>query len=841
MGNPTYTSVPAEDISDPIAELALDLRWTWNHSTDELWRELDPELWEATQNAWLVLQTVSQDKLQRLMSRPQFRERLHSLLEKKQKLESSDAWFQKAHSDSPLRAVAYFSMEYMLSEALPIYSGGLGNVAGDQLKTASDLGVPVVGVGLLYQQGYFRQEIDTSGAQVARYVFNDPGQLPIRPVRNAAGDWLRLMVSLPGYALWIRAWQAKVGRRNLYLLDTNDPANLPALRSITGELYGGGPEMRLRQEAVLGIGGWRLLRAVGLKPEVCHLNEGHTAFAVLERARSFMEDHGQPFHAALAVTRAGNLFTTHTPVEAGFDRYPPDLMRKYFKWYAEERLRISLQELLALGRLNPDDTSEPFNMAYLAIRGSGSVNGVSALHGRVSRRLFARLFPRWPEAEVPVGSITNGVHVPTWDSAPADALWEKACGQERWRGSLEYVEQQIRCLNDQELWQLRAGLRKELVNFTRGRLRLQRAYQGAPPEEIEEAGRVFDPNWLTLGFARRFAEYKRPNMLLHDPERLVRILTSAERPVQLVVAGKAHPQDGTGQVMIKQWNEFIRRPEVREHAVFLADYDMLLTQQLVAGVDLWINTPRRPWEACGTSGMKVLANGGLNLSELDGWWAEAYAPDVGWAIGDGKDRGSDPAWDAAEADTLYSLLENEVVRLYYERDERGIPRQWVGRIRESMARLTAKFSANRTVRQYTEEQYIPLAKAYCSRAENGGRAPADLLEWERTMAARWQDVRFAEVDITRCGDDYLYNAEVRLGCIDTTEVKVEIYADSNDNNPAFRAPMYLDHTVSRSPGVYVYRSLVPGKRPAQDYTPRIIPAREGVFIPLELPLITWQK
>jgi starch phosphorylase len=838
LGNPKYTSVPAENIPDPLAELALDLRWTWNHSTDELWRELDPELWEATQNAWLVLQTVSRDRLQRLMADSRFRDRVQALLEQKRSIESTDAWFQKTHPDSKLGSVAYFSMEYMLGEALPIYSGGLGNVAGDQLKAASDLGVPVVGIGLLYQQGYFRQEIDASGAQVARYVFNDPDQMPVRPVRNAAGDWLRLKLEFPGIALWIRAWEAIAGRRKLYLMDTNDPANLPAHRSITGELYGGGPETRLRQEIVLGIGGWRMLRALGLNPEVCHLNEGHTAFAVLERAHSFMRDHGQPFEVALAATRAGNLFTTHTPVDAGFDRFSRELIEKYFANYAEEKLKISLPALMALGQLHPE---EPFNMAYLGIRGSGAVNGVSRLHAGVSRGLFASLFPRWPTSEVPVSAVTNGVHVPTWDSADADAVWEKACGQHRWRGSLEEIEENIRHLPDSEIWKFRASARKGLVDFTRDRLRLQRAYLGAPAVEIEQAGLVFDGNWLTLGFARRFAEYKRPNMLLHDPDRLARILTNPQRPVQLVVAGKAHPQDETGQVMIRQWNDFLRRPEIRQHAAFLADYDMLLTQELVAGVDLWLNTPRRPWEASGTSGMKVLANGGLNLSELDGWWAEAYAPDAGWAIGDGRDRGRDPGWDAAEANAVYSLLENEVIPLYYERDSNGIPRRWVQRVRESMARLTPLFSANRTVRQYTEEHYIPLAKTYRARAEDSGRTCAGLLQWERAMAGAWKNVRFGQVIVSRDGNAYQFEATVHLGGIGTGDVRVEIYADSKDSGEPVRAPMKLDHAVPGSPGEHLYRGAVPVDRPADHYTPRIIPSRNEVSVPLELPLIVWQK
>ena len=403
--NPNYNSLPTEiDGFDSLAELALDLRWSWNHATDEVWRKLDPALWELTQNPWVVLQTVSKDKLKSVLADSTFRKNIDDLLQSKRQAAETPGWFQKNHPQSPLKCVAYFSMEYMLSEALPIYSGGLGNVAGDQLKAASDLGVPVVGVGLLYQQGYFRQVIDKDGAQQALYPYNDPGQLPVTPLRQPNGEWLRLEIALPGYSVWLRAWQVQVGRVKLYLLDSNDAANFPAHRGITSELYGGGPELRLKQEMLLGIGGWRLLAALGIKPDVCHLNEGHAAFAVLERARSFMQENAQPFEVALTATRAGNLFTTHTAVAAGFDRYPPALIEQYLGHYATDKLGISLHDLLALGRQNPNDASESFNMAYLAIRGSGSVNGVSRLHGKVSRHLFESLFPqlaggrsaRWP-------------------------------------------------------------------------------------------------------------------------------------------------------------------------------------------------------------------------------------------------------------------------------------------------------------------------------------------------------------------------------------------------------------------------------------------------------------
>jgi starch phosphorylase len=602
VGKPIYNS-PHEGIEgfDSLAELALDLHWSWNHATDEVWRQLDPELWKFTQNPWVVLQTVSKDKLKNVLADSTFRKHIDDLLQSKRLAAAAPAWFQKKHPQSPLKCVAYFSMEYMLSEALPIYSGGLGNVAGDQLKAASDLGVPVVGVGLLYQQGYFRQLIDKDGAQQALYPYNDPGQLPITPLRQPNGEWLRLEIILPGYSVWLRAWQVQVGRVKLYLLDSNDAANFPAHRGITSELYGGGPELRLKQEMLLGIGGWRLLTALGIQPDVCHLNEGHAAFAVLERARSFMEANAQPFEVALAATRAGNLFTTHTAVAAGFDRFTPALIEQYLGHYATDKLGITLHDLLALGRQNPNDPSESFNMAYLAIRGSGSVNGVSRLHGQVSRQLFSPLFPHWPVDEVPVGHVTNGVHHPTWDSAAAAELWTRACGKDRWLGMKENLEQQgIRSVPDENLWQLRTASTECLVNYARERLARHYAAAGASAETIEEANHPFDPKILTLGFARRFAAYKRPNLLLHDPERLLRLLSNPQRPVQLMIAGKAHPADKEGQALIKEWIQFIRRPDVRPHAIFLSDYDMQLTERLAQGVDVWLNTPRRPWEACGT-------------------------------------------------------------------------------------------------------------------------------------------------------------------------------------------------------------------------------------------------
>jgi glycogen phosphorylase len=840
--NPIYSFFPTEiEGFDKLAELALDMRWSWNHFADELWRQLDPDLWESTHNPWVVLQTISRDQLQRVLSDPVFRNEVEQLLQAKRDSAESPAWFQKTHVRAPITGVAYFSMEFMLSEALPIYSGGLGNVAGDQLKAAGDLGIPVIGIGLLYQQGYFRQVITKDGVQQALFPYNDPGQLPITPVREPNGEWLRLQIALPGYTLWLRAWQVQVGRVKAFLLDSNDAANLPAHRGITSELYGGGPELRLKQELVLGIGGWRLLGALNIHPEVCHLNEGHAAFAVLERAHGFMQATQQPFEVALAATRAGNLFTTHTAVAAGFDRFTPSLMTQYLAGYAREQLGITLNELLALGRQNPNDANEDFNMAYLAIRGSGAVNAVSRLHGKVSRQLFQSLFPRRPLDEVPVEYITNGVHVPTWDSAESDDLFTQSCGKGCWIEGDEALEHGIHKLSDDRIWRMRSACRRSLIDYTRRRLTQQFVASGAHADDVDRARDLFDPDALTMGFARRFATYKRPNLLLHDHQRLLRLLTDHRRPVQLIIAGKAHPADEPGKAMIREWMQFIRGTPARNHVVFLSDYDMLLTEHLVQGVDVWINTPRRPWEACGTSGMKVLVNGGLNLSELDGWWAEAYSDDVGWALGDGRDRGDDPAWDAVEAESLYDLLEYEVIPEFYARDASGIPSAWVARMRESMARLTPRFSANRTVREYTEKHYIPAATAFRRRAEHNGALARRIVQWQHEWAQNWEKLRFGDLHVKTVKAAYEFEVRIFVGGIDPEGLRVELYAEGQNGNDPVRQEMILIRELSDDAGEFVYHATVPAIRPPEDYTPRMMPCRDEIAVPLENPLILWQR
>lgn len=817
---------------DSLLNLALDLRFPWNRGTDAIWRELEPELWNLSHNPWAILQTVSREKLEKSLANPAFTALIDDLVRKHQETLDASTWFQEHYPNSPLKCVAYFSMEFMLSEALPIYSGGLGNVAGDQLKAASDLGVPVIAIGLLYGQGYFRQSINQHGDQQELYPHNDPGLLPVRPLRKPDGEWLRIKIDLPGWSLWLRTWEVTVGRNKLYLLDSNDIANIPAHRGITSELYGGDKELRLKQEMVLGIGGWRLLEALGIQPDICHMNEGHAAFVALERAYSFMKKTKEPFEVALTATRVGNLFTTHTAVPAGFDRFPPHLIEEYLGNYAKTKLGISTEQLLSLGQLHPEDD---FNMALLALRGCGFVNGVSQLHGVVSRQLFKDSFPRWPEEEVPIDFVTNGVHMPSWQSGFANSLWTEVCGKGLWHGLGNGVENKINAVPDEKIWEMRCEARATLVKRARRLLSRELSARGESAEVVEKTQHFFNPETLTLCFARRFACYKRPDLLLSDEDRLIRILTNPERPVQLLIAGKAHPADGLGHALIRKWMNFLSRPGVRSHVAFLSDYDIILAGYLVRGADLWINTPQRPWEACGTSGMKVLVNGGLNLSELDGWWAEAYTPEVGWALGDVKEHGNDPSWDRAEANRLYEILEEEVVPEFYTRDKRKIPVGWVKKVRESMSRLAPQFSADRAVREYTEKFYLPAAELYQKRTENKGALAAKIVDWRFFIEQSWGQLKFSGLKVETNQENHLFEVQVHLANLNPHAVKVELYSSD------LTKEMEYQGKIPNTSNGHIYGAKVPAATPASNFTPRIVPFFPGVAVPLEANQILWQR
>jgi starch phosphorylase len=822
----------------PLARLALNLRWVWNHALDRVWEACNPEVWHQTRNPVLVIQNTPRSRFEELARDASFVERVRQIERSETEHLTRPSWFQQAFQLDPPPVIAYFSMEYGLTDAMPLYSGGLGVLAGDHLKTASDLGVPLVAVGLFYREGYFRQMLDATGGQLEIYAVNSRESLPVRLVTDAEGTPLRVVIELPGRDLRVRVWQANVGRVPLYLLDSDDPLNSPFDRGITAKLYAGDGEARYLQEIVLGIGGWRALEALGLEVDVCHLNEGHAALATLERARAFAQSSGCDFFAALWATRGGNVFTTHTPVAAAFDTFPVPLLYKYGLDYARH-CGVQPGQLIGLGRAHPEDPGEPFNMAYLAARTCARVNGVSELHGRVSRRIFAPLFPRWPEAEVPVSHVTNAVHVPSWDSPWADHLWTEACGKGRWLGAPEQLSAAVARLSDAQLWDFRAMERRDLVDYARRRLQRQLNQRGEGGGTAALAHDALDPNVLTLGFARRFTEYKRPAMLLSQPERLARLLGNPSRPVQLIIAGKAHPRDELGRSFVREWATFVHRADVRTRAVFLEDYDMALAEQLVQGVDVWINTPRRPWEASGTSGMKVLVNGGLNLSELDGWWAEAYSPDVGWALGDGQEH-FDSGWDAVETEQLFTLLEQQVVPEFYARDAEGIPHAWVARIRASLAGLTPRFSSNRMLAEYLERLYLPAAESFRRRTADNLKMTRDLRVWLRHLRRHWPEIHWGNLAVEAAGNEHVLRVQVYLGEIPPEAVSVELYAEPRpgDERPG-RRPMQRDHALSGAAGGYLYVASVPADRPATDYTPRVVASHPEAQVPAETPLIRW--
>ena len=595
------------------------------------------------------------------------------------------------------------------------------------------------------------------------------------------------------------------------------------------------------QDIVLGVAGWRAIQALHPGTDVCHLNEGHAAFAVLERARLLAGQTGLSFWEAFWAARGGNVFTTHTPVDAAFDRFPAALVAKYLAYTSASGIGAELQDLLALGRTDVDAQDEPFNMAYLALRGSAVTFGVSRLHGTVSRQLFQPLFQGWPTAEVPIGHITNGVHVPSWDSAGADNIWTAACGKDRWRGMPDNLSASIENTTDDLLWAMRGENRHRLVESVRRRLRKQLGERGLPAAMVALAERVLDPNVLTLGFARRFTGYKRPNLLLHDPERLRRLLANQQHPIQLVVAGKAHPEDGEGKRMIQEWLQFGERPDCRRRVVFLEDYDLSIAQELVQGVDVWINTPRRPWEACGTSGMKVLVNGGINLSVLDGWWAEASEAGLGWGIGDPKDAADGRDQDLIDTERLYAVIEEEVVPEFYNQDASGVPRDWLKRMRRSMASLTPAYATTRMIREYISKAYVPAAEGLRQRLADGAAIAKGIALWQQRVRRYWSGLHLGEPNIACEGDAWRFFVPVYLGEMEAEDIRVELYADPLGAETPETLPLVRGEPIPGAVNGYIYSGHAPTSRPPEHFTVRIVPDCPGAQIPGELPLIRWQR
>ena len=819
-----------------LAELSFDLRWTYNHRADELFKALDPYLWELTHNPYLIIETVSLDHCNNLAKDETFINNLNNIKEEWMKFDSSTTWFAKNYPDTKIKNIAYFSMEFGIDESLPLYAGGLGILAGDYLKTAEDLGVPVIGIGLLYQKGYFHQIVDSSGMQNEVYPYNDPHSLPIAPLRGNSGEWLRIALTLPERTITLRVWFAKIGNTQLFFLDSNDPVNLPIDRGITGDLYESGKEIRLIQEMILGIGGFKLLKILKIDFNLCHMNEGHAAFVVLERIYDWMiTNNCGNFYEALASTRAGNIFTTHTPIAAGFDLFDPSLIYHYLSHYIT-RCNITVENFINLGKKNPGaDNNEPFNMAYLAIRGSNFVNAVSKIHQSVSKDLFSDLFDRWPIDEIPVDYITNGIHTPTWISEESNKFWTKYCDglPEHKKFSTENSKFILK-VSDSDIWDFEMKNRLYMINEIQKHMNKMQVCCN-----LTQKHSFLDPNALYIGLARRFTEYKRLNLLLNDKNRLRNILTNTNYPVRILIGGKAHPSDAKGKEHIKEWIEFASEPELNDKIFFLLDYDMDIAQKLTGGIDLWLNCMKRPLEASGTSGMKILSNGGLNCSILDGWWGEAYNENVGWAIGGKSETVQYFNDNKADSEALYGLLENTIIPEFFNRDKNGIPAKWVQKIKQSMATLTPSFSTYRMMKEYIEKAYIPMSENYAKRNENGGKIALEIVEWGNKLNENWKGIHFANPSFEKINTIYNVKCTIWLGIIEPETVKVQLYTILN-GKPLI-TDMKINKSITGAINGFIYEAQVTAEVPPNDYTIRVIPYHPDAVAPLEFSQILWQK
>ena len=831
----------------PLKKLAYNLCFSWKSEIRDLFQRIDPGLWIACRhNPVLMLGLVSQERLNELAHDQGFMaqlERVHNEFERymsQPRIDSVDY-----SPDFPVQ-VAYFSAEFGLASCLPVYSGGLGILSGDHLKSASDLNVPLVGVGLLYQEGYFSQYLSSDGWQMETYLINDFPNMPVTQVMGEEGKPLRVSVDFMGRSVQIAIWRVNVGRIPLYMLDTNVQDNPTEFRGITAQLYGGEREMRLRQEIVLGIGGIRALKALGIKPTVIHMNEGHSSFSALERINLLRKEEGLSFDAAREVVIATTVFTTHTPVPAGNDTFDPGLVRAYFEQYATE-LGINFRVLLGYGRLDPRNEAEPFGMTPLALRLSSHVNGVSRLHGEVSRAMWHKIWHRHPVEDVPIDSITNGIHVPTWSSEDMAALFDSYLGPD-WNEDPdnERIWEQIEKIPTTELWRAHERRREHLVSYARYRLEQQLVRRGSSNEEIRAAAEVLSPEALTIGFARRFATYKRGTLLFRDPERLNRILNDPQHPVQIIIAGKAHPMDNEGKEFIKHIVHLARQERFRRCIIFLENYNIDVAQHLLSGADLWLNTPRRPLEACGTSGMKALANGCLNLSVLDGWWDEGYHRDFGWAIGRGEVYQNHEAQDAIESQDLYNCLEKEVVPLFYRRGQANIPREWVEKMKAGLSRLVPIFNSHRMVQEYMNRYYFPCASRFSSLCRDRFAGALALSAWLQKVRTGWHEVSVEEIIAgdgleKPVGDAIEVAARVRLGGLSPEDVTVDAYYGRMDPQGDFveRDTVPLD-VVESGGDLHVYRGHIPCEKTGRfGYTVRVMPSQDRLENRFVMGLVTW--
>ncbi len=860
----SFTVLPAlpESLKELVV-LSRNLFWSWNPQFVELFRRIDPSLWAACgHNPTKLLGSVSQSRLEALSQNESFLNELSRATETLEEYLKAPTWFEKVCCPGSDTVIAYFSAEFGLHECLPIYAGGLGILAGDHLKSASDLGIPIVGIGLMYQKGYFRQYLNVDGWQQEAYVENDLFNMPTELVREPSGGPLTISVEYPGRSVQAQIWSVSVGRLKLYLLDTNIPANSSGDRMITSSLYGGDRELRIRQEILLGIGGLKALAAMGITPTVCHMNEGHAAFMALERVRQLRSTTNMTFEEAVEATRSGNIFTTHTIVKAGLDEFGVELMDKYFAGYFPH-LGINRRQFLALGRMLPDDDSEPFKMPVLAIKLSSHLNGVSKLHGQISREVWGSLWPGLPSREVPIISITNGIHLKSWLSDEIAGLYERYLGP-TWSETVfdKSAWEQVDQIPDEELWSAHQRCKDRLIVFARKRLMAQMQRRGTSHGELKRAEEVLDPEALTIGFARRFVAYKRGDLLLRDVERLARLLNNPDRPVQILFAGKAHPRDNGGKDIIRHITHVASEETVRRRIVFLEDYDIDIARFLVRGVDVWLNNPRRPMEASGTSGMKAAANGVLNMSTLDGWWCEGYIPEGGWVIGGGEDYANADYQDAVESQALYNLLENEVVPLFFSRSADHLPRAWIQRMKACVKWVAPRFNTHRMLAEYARRSYCPATARYQYLTADAMAKAKAFARWKSEIRQVWSEFTVKEVTMSvsngnggehlnprqpqlKVGSELTVRALIQLGRIQPRDISVELYHGPTDSWGHIRegcaVPMMCEQTAGDD-GAHWFCGRMECRETGQHgLAVRVLPSHPDQSNPYELGLVLWEK
>jgi glycogen phosphorylase len=846
----TFNVSPSLPVAlEPLKKLAYNLYWDWNIEIKELFRRLDRDLWETTRhNPVALLARVSQSRLQEVATDDGFLAHMERATAELNAYLGDRTWYKHQNrSQAGKECFAYFCAEFGLVDCLPIYSGGLGVLAGDHLKSASDLGLPLVGVGLLYQNGYFAQYLNAEGWQQERYPANDFHNMPIELERTADGSELRVAVEYPGRMVYARVWRVQVGTVPLYLLDTNIEPNSPYDRDITDALYGGDLDTRIHQEIILGIGGFRALEALGHKPTVYHMNEGHSGFLILEHIRVLMQQSKLSFVEARQVARSNQIFTTHTPVSAGFDLFPPDKTIYYVGHYADA-FGLSKDEFMGLGRDNDRDLTSPFSMAALAMKTSSFVNGVAKLHGAVSREMFQNMWKDVPLEEVPITSVTNGVHARSCVAKPAQELYDRYLGEEWSEKPIEDpIWNKIDAIPDEELWRNHEHSRAEMVVYTKNRIVTHLKERGAAQGEIDHAQEALDPSVLTIGFARRFATYKRATLFLHNLDRLTKIMVGDKsRKVQFVIAGKAHPKDIPGKALIRDIVQFTRTKGMNS-VVFVPDYDIYVSRVMVAGCDIWLNTPRRPREASGTSGMKAAMNGLPNLSVLDGWWDEADYVRTGWPIGHREVYTDEEYQDEVEANAFYDLLEQEIVPMFYDRDKEGVPRKWVAKMKDAIRLNTPTFNTARMLRDYAIMGYFPASDRAQVVTATNYQAGKDLAHWKEKMFQHWSDLKIQTIE-TSAPEDIVVDrsisvkSTIRLGGLEPTDVRVELYKGlvGTDGKITNADTAVMTYQGKDGAGNSLYTSEVSyANSGLQGMTLRVLPYHPHLSNPFELGLIQW--